>query len=37
MAIYRQVVDEIRDELEFVTSLEIKQDEQRLLVNAAAS
>jgi hypothetical protein len=29
--IHRQVVDEIRDSPEFVTSLEFKQQEQRLL------
>jgi hypothetical protein len=33
----RQVVEEIRDAPEFVTSVEFKQHEQRLLANAAAS
>jgi hypothetical protein len=33
----RQVVDEIRDAPEFVTYVEFKQQEQRLLANAAAS
>jgi hypothetical protein len=37
MATYRQVVDETRDAPEFVTSVEFKQHEQRLLANAAAS
>jgi hypothetical protein len=37
MAIYRQVVDEIRDAPEFVTSFEFKQLEQRLLANASTS
>jgi hypothetical protein len=37
MATDRQVVDEIRDAPEFVTSVEFKQQEQLLLANAAAS
>jgi hypothetical protein len=37
MATDRQVVDEIRDAPEFVTSVESKEHEQRLLANAAAS
>ena len=37
MATDRQVVEEIRDAPEFVTSVEFKQHEQRLLANAAAS
>ena len=37
MATDRQVDDEIRDAPEFVTSIEFKEHEQRLLVNAAAS
>jgi hypothetical protein len=37
MATHRQVVDEIRDAAEFVTSLQFKQQEQRLLANASAS
>jgi hypothetical protein len=37
MAAYGQVVDEIRDAPEFVTSVEFKQQEQRLLANVAAS
>jgi hypothetical protein len=36
MATDRQVDDEIRDAPEFVTSVEFKQHEQRLLANAAA-
>jgi hypothetical protein len=36
MATDRQVVDEIRDAPEFVTSVQLKQHEQRLLANAAA-
>jgi hypothetical protein len=34
MATYRQVVAEIRDAPEFVTSLDFKKQEQRLLANA---
>jgi hypothetical protein len=37
MDIDREVVDEIRDAPEFVTSVKFKQHEQRLLANAAAS
>ena len=37
MATYSQIVDEIRDAPEFVTFLEFKQYEQRLLANATAS
>jgi hypothetical protein len=37
MATDRQVADEIRDTPEFVTSLEFRQHEQRLLANVAAS
>jgi hypothetical protein len=37
MATDKQVVDEIRDAPEIVTSLEFKQKEQRLLANAAVS
>jgi hypothetical protein len=37
MATYTQGVDEIRDAPEFVTSVDFKQHEQRLLANAAAS
>jgi hypothetical protein len=36
MATDRQFDDEIRDAPEFVTSVELKQHEQRLLANAAA-
>jgi hypothetical protein len=37
MATYRQVVDEIRDAPKSVTYVKIKQQEQRLLANVAAS
>jgi hypothetical protein len=37
MATYGQVVDEIRDAPEFVTSLEFQQHEQRSLANATTS
>jgi hypothetical protein len=37
MATERQVANEIRDAPEFVTLLELKQHEQRLLVNVVAS
>jgi hypothetical protein len=37
MAIHRQVVDEIRDTPKFATSVEFKQQEQRLLANVVAS
>jgi hypothetical protein len=37
MATYRQLDDEIRDAPEFVTSVEFKDHEQRLIANAAAS
>jgi hypothetical protein len=37
MATDRKVVEEIRDAPEFVTSIEFKQQEQRLLTNVAVS